>query len=164
MHFIIVRSQTRIYIYDYVPVTVNFYPLTMENVEHKLFAETNKNKVDGINSRALEGIASMPDGFKELIGAKSDMENMRSFIEQIRAHTKVYNTLVTISGLNNFIVNELSEFRTIISLYLLCGTSGKLLDLVIESNVFARELLKADKNGCIAADFRKYGFDLRVES
>ena len=56
------------------------------------------------------------------------------------------------------------EFRTQITLYLLFGNPDKTLDLVIETDVFDREFLKADKNGSIAAGFKKYGFDLRIES
>ena len=106
----------------------------------------------------------MPYGFKELIGTKSDMESLKSFIEQVRDHTTVDKTSVTLSGLKDLIKDELSELRTEIVLYLLCKNSDKELDLVIETAVFDKEYLKADKKGSISAGFRKYGFDLRVES
>lgn len=130
------------------------------NVKFDYYIEADKNKVDVINSRGFESVETMPNGFKELIGAKADMENLKVFFEQLRDHAMVINTSVILSGIKGFLKNDVSVFRTVIALHLLYGNTDKGMNLIIEPEVFERGYLKADKNCRIAEDFRKYGFDL----
>lgn len=131
-------------------------------VFENLFFAVDGERVEIINSRTLEEVEIMPNGFKELIGTTQDMEQMKLFFDHIRAHAQKEGSSIKMAGLESFIKNEMTLLRTAIILHMLFSKTDK-EDLVIETNVFDRDYLKRDKNHNIEQTFKKYGFELRVE-
>ena len=137
--------------------------------KYGLFYKIDETRVSAINSRVLESIGCMPNGFRELIGigvtgTKDNINDLKAFVDKIRANTaiieKTDKTTIKIDGLNEFLKDELSLFRTAIVLRLMMGNvdEGKVIDLIINSidpdNTDKNEYIK------ITEIFKKYNFHL----
>ncbi len=136
---------------------------TSNPIQDGVFYTVEKQMVDTINLRTLESIMTMPTGFREIIGNRNDLINLKCFIEQLRNNSSVSEKTIRLSNLKKLIYDEISVLRTAIVLYILFQESDAEFEVIIEPDSVEKSYIRSDNNGEIEKIFKKYGFNFRVE-
>lgn len=140
-------------------VALALYPTPIAD---SLMLSVNKERVKIINLRTLECVSSFDSDYKEIVGEKEQLENLKERILEIRSIFEIEETRIVINDNKSFCIHDMTEaLEFVIILYLLFNPTKNFLKVKMTLQNFDKEFFERHKNE-IEKLFKKYLLKLTI--